>query len=67
MDLDEGGPKSNPAFREVQQYTSAIQRHSGEKFFWGHLQSQEHFVVDDDSVGQDAGGLNFLTIAKALH
>jgi hypothetical protein len=32
MDLDEGGPKSNPAFREVQQYTSDIQRRREEIF-----------------------------------
>ncbi len=31
-ELDEGGPKSNLAFREVQQYTSDIQRRSGEIF-----------------------------------
>jgi hypothetical protein len=60
MDLDEGGPKGNKTLHpEVQQYTSDIQRRSGEIFSQGHLQSHEFFVVDDVSVGQNAGRLNF--------
>jgi hypothetical protein len=35
MNLDEGGPKRNPAFREVQKYTSVIQRRIGEIFSTG--------------------------------
>jgi hypothetical protein len=51
MDLDEGGPKGNQVFCEVQHYTSDIQQRSGEIFFLGHLQSHEFSVVDDISVG----------------
>ena len=61
MDLDEEGPKSNLAFREVQHYISDIQRRSGKIFSPGKdiFRDKNFVLLMSIAWVQYASGLNF--------